>query len=150
MGNPILSDDGVGIQVARAIQEKVDQPEITVLENSSGGLDLLEILSGYEKAIIIDAIQTPTGKAGQIYRLEPETLKQTRYTTSPHDVNLATALALGNKLCLDLPRQIIIYAIEVLDTVNFNEKCTPEVNDAIPVCTEMVIRELFGDDCYRW
>jgi hypothetical protein len=53
-----------------------------------------------------------------------------------------TALKLGKKLGLAMPRKIAIFAIEVEDTVNFREECTPAVAAAIPVCVGMVMQEL--------
>lgn len=145
LGNPILTDDGVGPLVARELEGKLDQREVTIMETSQAGLNLLDLLAGYDRAIIIDAIQTVGGKAGQIYRLKSGALNATRHAASTHDVNLATALELGNKLGLALPKQIDIFAIEVADTNTFSEECTLEVREAIPVCAEMIIRELEGD-----
>ena len=143
LGNPILSDDGVGLQVAAELKSRLNQREVTIIETSmSAGLDLLEQLVGYDRVIIIDAIQTVSGKAGQIYRLDPEAFNETRHAATPHDVNFATALELGNRLCLDMPRQIVVFAIEVADANTFSEECTPDVRQAIPVCVEMVVREL--------
>lgn len=142
LGNPILSDDGVGLRVARSLESRLNQPGITIIEASAVGLDFLDLLTGYHRAIIIDAIQTREGKVGQIYRLEPEAFNATRHAASPHDVNFATALELGNKLGLVLPQQIVIFAIEVENASSFSEECTPQVEHAIPVCVEMVIQEL--------
>jgi hydrogenase maturation protease len=144
LGNTILSDDGVGIRVAEELQTRLTEPEITVLETSLSGLSLLDILVGYDKVIIVDAIQTVGGKAGDIYQLTTDALQVSRHAASPHDVNLATALELGKKLGLALPREIVIFAIEVADVTTFGEECTPELKRAIPVCVEMVIRELEG------
>jgi len=138
MGNPILSDDGIGIHVARALQGMVNQEKVTVTETSVGGLNLLDLLVNFDRAIIIDAIQTVGGKVGQIYRLDPEVFNTTRHASTPHDVNFATALELGKKLGLALPRQIDIFAIEVADVTTFSEKCSPEVERVVPVCVEMV------------
>ena len=145
LGNPILSDDGVGNQVVRELEGRLHQQGVTVRETSMAGLNLLELLAGYDRAIIIDAIQTVGGKVGQIYRLGPEALDATRHVASPHDVNFATALALGNKLDLALPKQIVIFAVEVADVSTFSEECTPAVRQAIPVCVEEIIQELKGD-----
>jgi hydrogenase maturation protease len=142
LGNPILCDDGVGCRIAAALQQKIHDPDIDIREESIAGLDLLELLSGYGRAIIIDAIQTGKGKPGRVYRLGPEALAQTRHATTPHDVNLATALELGEKLKLKLPREIIIFAIEVEDVTTFSEECTSAVLKAVPKCVEMVAREL--------
>ncbi len=145
LGNPILTDDGIGPHVARELEGKLDQQEVTVMETSVAGLGLLDLLVGYDRAIIIDAIQTVDGKAGQIYRLDPDVFAATRHTASPHDVNFATALELGNRLGMALPKQILIFAIEVLDASTFGEECTPEVKRAIPVCAKMVIQQIRGD-----
>ncbi len=115
------------------------------METSLAGLSLLDLLAGYDRAIIIDAIQTVGGKAGQIYRLDSEVLDVTRHAASARDVNLATALELGNRLELALPQQIVIFAIEVADACTFSEECTPKVRQAISVCVEMMIQELNGD-----
>ena len=70
LGNPILSDDGIGCHVALALKEKLKEPEVDVLEASIAGLDFLDLLAHYDRAIIIDAIQTREGTPGQIYRFE--------------------------------------------------------------------------------
>ena len=142
MGNPILSDDGVGIRVARTLEGRLSQPEITVMETSLGGLNLLDLLVHFDRAFIIDAIQTKGGRIGQIYRLEPTVFSATRHAATPHDVNFATALELGNRLGLALPQEIIIFAIEVDDVTTFSEECTPEVERAIPSCVDRIVQEL--------
>ena len=142
LGNPILCDDGVGPAVARELEQRLEPQEATVIEASLGGLNLLDLLVGYEKVIIIDAIKTEGGRPGQIHRLDPSSLRTTRYSSSVHDVDLATALELGKKLNLAMPSKIDIFAIEVADTERFSEKCTPAVAAAIPVCAEMILREL--------
>jgi len=144
LGNPILSDDGVGPRVARELEGRFAEQEVAVMETSMAGLNLLDLLAGYDRAVIIDAIQTAGGKPGQIYRLDPDVFDATRHAALAHDVNFATALELGNRLGLALPRQILIFAIEVADVSTFSEECTPEVKQAIPVCVEMITRELNG------
>jgi len=145
LGNPILSDDGIGLRVAEELEGKLKQPEITVVEGGVSGLDFLDLLTGYNKAIIIDSIQTRDGRVGQVYRLEPEAFDATQHMSTPHDVNFATALELGKRLGLALPEQIVIFAVEVKDVTTYSERFTPEVAQAIPVCVEMIIQELGGD-----
>lgn len=142
LGNPILSDDGAGPAVARELAGRLDPQEATVIEASLGGLNLLDLLVGYERVIIIDAIKTEGGRAGQIHRLDPSALMTTRYTASVHDVNLVTALELGKKIGLAMPSKIDIFAIEVADTERFSEECTPAVAAAIPTCVDMILLEI--------
>ena len=142
MGNSLLSDDGVGLYVVAELKNRLNEPAITIMETGVAGLSILDLLVGYDRAIIIDAIQTADGKAGQIYRLGPEAFDTTRRTATSHDVDLTTALALGKKLKLALPQKIVIFAIEALDVSSFKEECTPEVKQAIPTCVEMVLEEI--------
>ena len=143
-GNPILSDDGVGIKVAHEVGEKLNDPQITVAETSAAGLSLLDSIVGYDKVIIIDAIQTEKGRAGQIYRMGPEDFSLTKHFSSPHQINLATSLELGNALNLAMPQKITIFAVEATNITTFSEKCTPEVEQAIPELVKMVLEELVG------
>lgn len=142
MGNPILSDDGVGFRIVEELENRYDEQQVTVMVSDLAGLSLLDVIVGYDKVIIIDSIQTREGKVGQVYRLDAEDLATTRHSASPHDVNLATALELGKRLGLAMPQEIIIFAIEVQDVTTFGESCTPEVEQAIPEAVNRVTREL--------
>ena len=142
LGNPILSDDGIGYRVALAIKEKIKRPEIDIIEASIAGLDFLDMLADYDTAIIIDAIQTKEGSPGQIYRFEPDMFVNTCDSNTPHGVNFATAIKLGEQLGLPLPQRITIFAIEAKDITSFSETCTPEVAAAIPACVSMVVQEI--------
>jgi hydrogenase maturation protease len=142
LGNPIRADDSVGLCVARVLAGRLNSLEITVIEASVSGLDILDLLVGYERAIIIDAVQTKGGRPGQIYRLDPGALVVTRHSTNPHSVDFATALELSERLGLALPRETVIFGIEVAEVDSFSEECTPQVVAAIPVCVDMVLQEL--------
>lgn len=148
LGNPILSDDGVGIHVVRAVAARLastaSRPDVSCAEASVGGLRLLDIIAGYDRVILVDAIQMPGGKPGQIYRLGPEDLLQSRHSGSTHDLTLAGALALGRGLRMTLPpaEAIMILAIEVEDVCTFGESCTRSVAAAIPRAVEAVLRSL--------
>jgi hydrogenase maturation protease len=142
LGNPILSDDGVGVKVAQEVGKKLDDPETTVSETNAVGLGLLDLIVGYDRVIIIDAIQTKRGKAGRIYRMEPQDFSSAKHFSSPHQINLVTALELGKMLNLVMPQEIAILAVEAKDVNNFGERCTPEVEKAIPQVVKIVLEEL--------
>ena len=135
-------DDSVGLHAVRALRDKLNKVDTTVIEASVTGMDCLELLAGYDRAVIIDAIHTMEGKIGQIYRLELETLDTNGYDNTSHDVNFVTAIELGRRLGLALPRQIVIFAIEVIDAYSFNQKCTAAVRRAIPSCARMICQEM--------
>ena len=144
LGNTILSDDGVGIHVAQAAAAQCQQDDVIFAEASVGGMRLLEVISGYERVIMVDAIQTPNGKPGDIYRLHPHDLRASLHSGSTHDLALPGALALGQSLGMMLPddENLIIIAIEVEDVLTFGEECTPAVAEAVPRAVEAVLAEL--------
>ena len=147
LGNPILTDDGVGIHIVRAVAAHA-QPDGPVLaEASVGGIRLLDVLAGYERVILVDAIQTPGGRPGEIYLLHPNDLRASLHSGSTHDLSLPGALALGRQLGLLLPADeaVTIVAVEVEDVLTFGESCTPAVADAIPVAVEKVLACIQGN-----
>jgi hydrogenase maturation protease len=139
IGNPILTDDGVGIKVARSIKEK--NPDLEVIETSEAGMSLLEDTVDYDKLIIIDSIKTGQGKTGELYKLELEDLKPSGYFPTSHGLDIATAFELGQKLGYKIPRSISIYAIEVQDNANFCEECTAEIQKEMPFIIKQIMEE---------
>jgi len=144
LGNPLLTDDGVGIHVVRALEGRRGQDPrgVEVAELSLGGLRLLDEMVGYDKVILVDAIRTPQGQVGRVYRLSPHDLHAGLHTGSSHDLSLEAALALGRRLGMQLPSQIVIFAVEVEDIFTFGQECTPRVREAIPRVVEAVLAEL--------
>ena len=89
---------------------------IDVKEASLGGLELLEIMSGYEKVILIDAIQTGGNDIGALVKIRPEDLPGGS-SMARHQVSLVEALELGRLLKMNLPESIVIYGVEVKDVL---------------------------------
>jgi len=143
LGNPILSDDRVGIEVAYRIEEK-HNAGVDVIEASVGGLGLLDLIVGYEKLIVVDSIKTEDGSPGALYRLELDDLERTIHTSSPHDTNFATAIEFGKRCGLSVPENIHIYAIEIEDNTTFSEQLTPPVEKAVPQIVDTIVKEQFG------
>jgi hydrogenase maturation protease len=156
LGNPILTDDGVGVRVAEAVQAELEHLRRTseersklnaveVREVSIGGLALMEAMLGYERVILIDALHHRDGQPGTVHRLTLDDLRDIsppQHTASPHDASLLTALEMGQQMGLPLPTEIIIYAIEVENISDFSEEPTPAVAQAIPQVKEAVLAEL--------
>ena len=145
LGNPILTDDGVGIQIVQAAAAQCSATSsVTFAEASVGGLRLLDLMTGYDRAVMVDAIQTLGGRPGDLYRLAPGHLKVSFHTGSTHDLSLLDALELGRGIGMAMPKDedIVIVAVEVEDVLAFGEACTRAVADAIPRAVEVVLAEL--------
>ena len=144
LGNPILTDDGVGIHVVRRAAARCAADHISFAEACVGGLRLLELLVGYQRVLLVDAIQTADGEPGTIFRLQPHQLQQSLHSGSSHDLTLAGALTLGRSLGLPLPDDdhLTILAVEVEDVLTFGEECTPPVRAAISSVVDEICAEL--------
>ncbi|HER44077.1 MAG TPA: hydrogenase maturation protease, partial [Candidatus Eisenbacteria bacterium] len=144
LGNTILSDDGAGIYAARAAREGL-AGRADVVEAELAGFDLIEILEGYGRAIIIDAIDLDGEAPGSVFRLSPDDLRITPRLASFHDIDIVTAVALGKRLGLEMPSEILIYAVQVKDALTLNEGCTPDVEAAIPALAAEICSEVRGE-----
>ncbi|HVP81052.1 MAG TPA: hydrogenase maturation protease [Thermodesulfobacteriota bacterium] len=141
LGNPILKDDSVGLKVVRELGEKVAKKDIDIEEASLANIDLLELIGPYDRLIIVDSTKTREGNPGELYQLSLDDFRSTLHLSSPHDINLATALELGKRLGMHVPSEIRIYAIEIEDNQTFSETCTPSVGRAIPRIVEEIAQK---------
>ena len=133
----------VGLLVARELRARLrDHPDVDVDEDYHGGLRLMERMIGYDRSIVIDAIRTGD-VPGKIHRLRGDALP-TQHSASAHDVNLKTALAFGRVEGAVLPGtdNIVCIGIEAADVSTFSERCTPEVEAAVPRAVEAVLSAL--------
>ena len=137
IGNPILTDDGVGIRVAQRIRE--ERPDLNVEETSEVGLTLLELVAGYDRLVMIDAVKTGRGEPGELYELTLQSLVKNKDYCSLHGIDIGTVLELGQKLGYNTPELINIYAIEIQDDDHFGEHCTEEVEKRIPDIIEHIL-----------
>ncbi len=149
LGNPILSDDGLGPQVAGRVARALDgRPDVLVEEDTYGGIRLMERMVGFRRAIVVDVACTGA-VAGTIFVLSPSDLP-TLHSGSAHDASLPAALAVGRRAGAILPEDdaIRLVAVEAEDVWTFSERCTPAVERAIPEAVRRVLALV--DEAPRW
>lgn len=148
LGNPILTDDGVGVRVAEWVQAALPPgAPVECAAVSVGGLTLMEQMLGYERVILIDALLQPGGTPGRMHRWNLEDLRAaggspTAHSASPHDASLITALDLAQQMGMPIPAEVVIYAVEAANVIDFGEEPTPPVARAIPQVGAAVLAEL--------
>lgn len=142
VGNPILQDDGVGIHVVHELQNHLHDPQVTLDIAYTGGMNLLDMVRGYDRVILIDAVKQEGSKPGEITRFLL-TEASSVHSSNPHDISFPEALLLARQLGEHhLPEEIIVIGIVVRDTGDFGEHLSSEVASAIPHAVASVLTEL--------
>ena len=145
VGSSILTDDSVGLVVARKLGERFEgRGDVDVALNEEAGFTLLEESLGYDRLVVVDSILTGAAP-GTVMRLDLSDLGRTIHSNSPHGVNLATVMELGRQQKMDVPREVVIYAVEVVDVLTFGEDLTPELAARVDSIVDEIALELFPE-----
>ena len=149
LGNPLLGDDGIGWRVVEQLEHAIKNYKLRIKNyefdyHAGGGLSLMERLSGYDDAIIVDAINTGRAPIGTVSVMSLDELPNPAlgHFGSSHETNLQTALQVGRALNASLPNQITVVAIEAQEVYDFSETLSPALADAVPRAVESVLNLL--------
>jgi hydrogenase maturation protease len=144
IGNPILGDDGIGIHVVQKLKKQLDKrSNIVIDEAMTGGMNLLDAIIGFDKAILIDAVHLTEYKIGEVKCFQLSDL-ETIHSCNPHDVTLIESIQLAKTLGEEkIPHEIIIIGIVLHQLpTDFSEELSPMVASAIPKAIQMVFNEI--------
>lgn len=159
LGNPLLSDDGVGWRVAEEVQRRLQLEAVSLETNQStipnlrsnievdcfalGGLSLMERLVGYDRAIVVDAV-TFGAAPGSVTCCDLAALpdQSAAHLTAAHDTSLPNALRLGRLMGACLPDTVTIVGVEAERLFDFGEALTPAVAAAVPQAARLVLELL--------
>ena len=135
-GNPVLTDDAVGIRISELVEKKLPQitfpgnTEVHVTQNESGGWDILDLVVGFDVMILIDALLDKSLKPGELKWYSDKVFTSIRLS-GVHNMDVFSAIEYGKSLNLKVPERIVVLGVGVQDVLTFSEKCTPEVEAAI-------------------
>lgn len=143
-GNPIAGDDGIGVYIINKLKGLSLPEGITLLEGGTDPLNLLQMLRAAPKAILVDAVKG-AGKPGEVVLLTPDQLDlHPQEGLSLHQFNLAHVLSLGYNLYPEeMPKEILVVAIEAFDTTPGNLELSAPVKKAVPQAIQIILMNLF-------
>lgn len=113
LGNELAGDDAVGVLVARRLLLELDGVA-DVVESSASGFALIEILAGYDRAVIVDAILTGQDAPGTIREMGLAEVGRV-VAPSTHQAGLPELEAVATRLGLGFPSETVVLAVEVVD-----------------------------------
>jgi hydrogenase maturation protease len=101
-------------------------------------------VAGFDRLIVVDAIKTRGGRAGDWYRFDGAALHDTMNLSNVHDANFATAMELGRRMGMHVPAEsdIHVFAVEVRENLSFGERLSPELERVVPQLCEQMLGEI--------
>ena len=139
VGNRLLQDDGVGPRVVDLLEASVAAPPeaLRLYDAGTTGFFALEAMSGCERAIVVDAIQTDQ---------DPGTVQEYRFTdggfdeevpqVTMHDISFTEALTFARDV-YDLPDTVRIIGVEP-GSLGTGLALTDPVQEAIPAVLDRI------------
>jgi len=152
LGNPLRGDDGVGPRVVAELRRRGLPEGVEALDLGTGGLDLLRVLEGQRRVVIVDAADIGRASVGvgrEPGRFVRFTLDEARliYATdnlSFHHAGLGEVLALCDALGRELP-QMVIFGVQPAE-IGWGEGLSPPVEARLPALIDAVLEEIRTND----
>jgi len=138
-GNPLLTDEGVGIRAVELLQARELPPDIKVMDGGTSAIDILPFLEGVERVLILDAV-AGTEPPGTIYRLEVNQIKYPEgREMSLHDIDVPTVL----RMCATMGKPVPYTTIFGMQPASLEEGMglTPPVEAALPRLIDVALKE---------
>ena len=146
IGQTMRGDDAAGIAAVRLWQQSFPQtaerPELIVEYVELPGLSLLDLLDGFDAAVLVDAV-LGAGVPGTIHRLGPDGLAAfTSGTQSAHGWGVAETLALARQVKPDLALIPIRLVGIAAAQIQLGAALTEAVARALPAACEAIEAEV--------
>ena len=139
LGNILMSDEGVGVHVLRALQRRELPPDVECLDGGTGGFILLEPMQQAGRVVMIDAA-ADGNPIGTVTRTVPRFSRDYPPTLTAHDVGIKDLLDLF--YMLDGGREVTLYAITIDPQQPISLELSPEIAAAAEVAVEQIVAEL--------
>jgi hydrogenase maturation protease len=140
IGNPLCSDDGIGIRIIGEMRENSSQKGIQFIDGGTAP-DLFSLLDeDVTKLIIVDALKGG-GPAGSIYRLVIRDSNISEETpVSLHGLGVLDSLLMMKKLGMRRP-EVVIVGVEPAE-VSPGLKLSPRIETVVPSIIKAVEDEI--------
>ena len=137
IGNFLMGDEAVGVHAIKQFDESGLPEGVEVLDGGTGAFYLMSYFESYPKVILIDA--TMDGNPpGHIKLITPKFASDFPKALSTHDVGLKDLLE-SLEILGRLP-EIYLYTISIQKIDHMKLELTPEVEAALPVVKEKVLK----------
>jgi len=126
-GSDALSDDGLPVRLVHDLESFLNPDKFDFETSPVGGLELLELMKGYEKAFLIDTQLSSRKKPGEISLFTPEHFEETFHLSSQHDLSFLDTIRLAKEMDIPFPKEIHILAIEIVENKRLSFEFSKEI-----------------------
>ena len=135
IGNLLFGDEGIGVHFINYIGKKYrfsGEPDLDLVDGGTLAQRLIPIIEEYDKLIIVDTINAPGVKAGEVYFFDFNAVPDAvDWQGSAHEVEMLQTLNMMD-LVGDRPQTMIIGVVPtVIEVTEFS--LSKGVADAVPV-----------------
>ncbi len=139
IGNVLMGDEGVGVEVVRRLQESPLPPGVECLEGGTGSFALLGPMREAGRILLVDAA-ADGGPPGTIRRLAPRFSRDYPRSLTAHDIGLKDLLDAFH--LMGEPPDVVLFAITVRPPEDPGLGLSPAVAAAVPEVVHSILREL--------
>jgi hydrogenase maturation protease len=139
MGNLLLCDEGVGVHIARALQQEALPPNVTVLDVGTAFLDALPAIEKADRIIVVDAMQGGEAPA-TIYRVPFDDCARPECIASLHGFDFSRTIFLAGRQSTP---EVIVIGVEPAQ-IDWGTELSPELQRALPDAVEAIKSELLA------
>ena len=140
LGNILLGDEGVGVRVIEQLFSHPFPDEIEVIDGGTAGYELINFFEGKEKVIIVDAVKTDD-TPGSVYKMDLSVVQEDETVQlSLHQIGLKNVFKMASMM--DLNPEVTLIGIVPKDYQDYNIGLSEEVEKAIPLAIETVLKEI--------
>lgn len=141
IGNILLSDEGVGVHAAAALQRRYRLPDcVEVVDGGTAGMELCGYIAGADCLIVIDAVRVGQPPASIVTLADDEVRAFFKTKLSPHQVGLSDLLA-TLKITGESPSRVVLVGVQP-KSLDMGMELTPEVAARMDRVLDAVVGEL--------
>ncbi len=135
IGNVMMEDEGVGVEVIRFMQRREFPPNVRILDGGTGGFNLLESISGFPIVIMIDAA-LDSDDEGSIKITEPKFSTDFPKALSAHDIGLKDLVE--SLILLEQLPKIYLFTISIKKFHNVKMELSESIRKVVPIAAEKI------------
>ncbi|MDR1293452.1 MAG: HyaD/HybD family hydrogenase maturation endopeptidase [Bifidobacteriaceae bacterium] len=143
VGNPIMADDAIGLELVRRLAAVRPDPRIEYVDGGTGGMALVPVVTAADRLLVLDAVAGPY--PGAVVELSGDQLPRLLSSRlSPHQVGLLDVFAAARLLSSE-PEEIAVVGIvpeDVSMRLGLTASVTAAVDGAVELAAQMLDRWL--------